>query len=72
MSEKRLKALKEAIEVLRDAEWDTVERLSHENSADNRKQFKDINDTLKALRMALREEESKVVRILKRLHILPG
>lgn len=72
MSEKRLKALKEAIEILRSAEWDAIELLGKENSAENRKQFNDISNTLKTLRGILHDEQSKVIRVLKRLHILPG
>jgi len=72
MSEKRLRALKNAIEILKQAEWDAIERLGRENSADNRKDFKEMHDTLKTLRSALHDQESKVFRVLKWLHILPG
>jgi hypothetical protein len=72
MSERRLKAFREAIAALRQAEREAVETLSRDNNAENRKNFEEIHSTLKTLRSALREEESKFIRLLKRLSILPG
>lgn len=72
MSERRIKAFREAIATLRLAEREAVETLSRDNSAENRKHFEDLHGTLKTLRSAFREDESKVIRVLKRLSILPG
>jgi hypothetical protein len=72
MAEKHLRSLKKAIEILRNEEREAIERLSKENSADNRALFREIHDTLKTLRSTVREEESKLVRLLKWIGILPG
>lgn len=72
MSDLHIKVLRDAVANLRKAELEAIRKLSEDNSAANRAEFREMHDTLSTLRSSLHEHESKFLKLLKWLHILPG
>ncbi|RWP92253.1 MAG: hypothetical protein EOR12_06260 [Mesorhizobium sp.] len=64
--------MKEAIESLRRVECDALQKLAAENNPDTRAQFREIHDTLKTMRTALKAETSLIARLLKLIGLFPG
>lgn len=72
MAGEHIKAIKKAIDSLRGAERDAVQKLAAENNPNTRAEFREIHDTLKTMRTTLNAENSLIVRLLKRIGLLPG
>ena len=72
MAGEHIKAIKEAIDSLRRAEYDALQKLTADNNPNTRAQFREIHDTLKTMRTALNAETSLIKRLLKLIGLFPG
>jgi hypothetical protein len=72
MAGEHIKAIKKAIDSLRRAERDAVQKLAAENNPNTRAEFREIHDTLKTMRTALNAETGLIVRLLKLIGLFPG
>ncbi|RUU28322.1 hypothetical protein [Mesorhizobium sp. M6A.T.Ce.TU.016.01.1.1] len=72
MAGEHIKAMKEAIDSLRHAECDALQKITAENNPNTRAQFREIHDTLKTMRTALKAETSLIARLLKLIAFFRG
>lgn len=70
MSPQDVTVLREAIETIRRARHDAIERLAGANTAENRSAVAELNKTFSLLRSIQHEERGLMSNILKKLGLL--
>ena len=66
-----LQLLTEAMDRLRAAEADVLARIAKDAKAEDREEYRDIRDTLETIDGEIHRHKSRLVKLLKALHIIP-
>ena len=66
-----VQTLSKAIEKLHELETEVLARIAKSATPDDREEYRDIRDTLKVMEAQIHRQGSRVMKLLKFLHLIP-